>query len=56
MLKEVILIVAHLINRLPSKVRDFKDPINLLTQFYPHLDGFSQIALKIFGCMMFVHI
>ena len=53
---EAVLTAAHLINRLPSKVLDLKEPINLLTQFYPHFDGFSRIAQKIFGCVVFVHI
>lgn len=53
---EVILIVAHLINRLPSRMLDFKDPINPLTKFYPHFDCFIRIALKIFGGVAFVHI
>ena len=35
---------------------DFKEPINLLTQFYPHFDGFSRIAPKIFRGVVFVHI
>lgn len=47
---EDFLTTTHLINRLPSKVFDFKETVNLLTQFYSHFDGFSRIALKIFRC------
>ena len=53
---EVVLVVAHLINRCPSKVLDFKEPINLLAQFYPHFHSFSLITPKIFRCVAFVHI
>lgn len=48
---EVILTACFLINRIPSKVLDFKNPFEVL---YPnHL--FSLLPPKIIGCTCFVH-
>ena len=46
-----VLTATYLMNRLPSRVLDFKCPIEVLQGKTPYLSH-----LKIFGCTYFVHI
>lgn len=52
---EAILTACHLINRMPSKVLNFKTPMSVLIQIYPLFCCPSSIPLKTFGCTVFVH-
>ncbi|KAL4560354.1 hypothetical protein LXL04_032504 [Taraxacum kok-saghyz] len=52
---EAVLTAAYLINRMPSRVIDFKTPHQTLRSFFPHIRTFSEVPLKIFGCTSFVH-
>lgn len=53
---EAILTASFLINRMPSQILSFKTLIQVFTQAYPHSRLVSNIPLKVFGCVAFVHI
>ena len=53
---EAVLTAAHLINRIPSRVLDHKEPILVLTKFFPQVPQPNSIPPKIFGCPAYVHI
>jgi len=46
-----VLMAVYLINRLPSRVLDFKSPLEVLQVISPKL-----AHLKVFGCSCFVHL
>ena len=46
-----VLTTTHLINRLPSRVLDFKSPLEVLQEKQPDLT-----YLKVFGCTCYVHL
>ena len=46
-----VLTATHLINRLPSRVLDFKSPLEVLQERQPDLT-----YLKVFGCTCYVHL
>lgn len=52
---EDVLTATYLINRMPSRVIDFKTPLQSLKSSFPHTRILSQVPLKIFGCTSFVH-
>uniref|UniRef100_A0A2P2QTV9 Retroviral polymerase SH3-like domain-containing protein n=1 Tax=Rhizophora mucronata TaxID=61149 RepID=A0A2P2QTV9_RHIMU len=45
-----------MINRLPSRVLDFKTLMAVLSNFYPHLRITNNLIPRIFGCTSFVHV
>ena len=45
----------HLINRLPSKVLDFRSPIDLLEECFPNIKLKTGLPVKVFGCVCYVH-
>lgn len=51
-----VLTAAFWINRIPSRVLNFKTPIHSLLEFYPNGHLITDIPLKVFGCSIFVHI
>ncbi|KAL5851107.1 hypothetical protein ACOSQ3_006225 [Xanthoceras sorbifolium] len=53
---EAVLTATYLINRMPSRVLNFKTPISLLLQAFPNTRIISTVPLKIFGCSAYVHI
>ncbi|RVW17830.1 Retrovirus-related Pol polyprotein from transposon TNT 1-94 [Vitis vinifera] len=54
---EVILTATYLINRMPSRVLTFQSPRQLLLKKFPHTRAASSdLPLKVFGCMAFVHV
>jgi hypothetical protein len=53
---EAVLTAAHLINRLPSPILDFKSPTEILTTFFPHFKISNNLIPRIFGSVAFVHI
>ena len=54
-LGDAILTACYLINRMSSRVLNYKTPLNYLQESYPESHMFSSLDLKIFGCLAFVH-
>ena len=52
---EAVLTACHLINRMPSKVLNFKTPLSVLLPTYPLFRCPTSVPLKTFGCIIFVH-
>ncbi|CAJ2666701.1 unnamed protein product [Trifolium pratense] len=52
---EAVLTAAYLINRVPSKVLNFKTPIHIFNECFPNDRVSNDLTLKIFGCTAFVH-
>jgi len=52
-LGDALLTTAYLINRMTSRVLDFKTPLEVLSPLFSTSKGLS---LKVFGCVCFVHI
>ena len=50
-----MLTAAYLINRLPTRTLNFKTPIQVFTKNFPNSRLITNIPLKIFGCVAFVH-
>ena len=53
---KTILAVTFLINRRPSRVLGFLTPIHVFSQAFPHNHLVSDIPLRVFGCISFVHV
>ena len=41
---------------MPSKILNFKTPLDFLKQEFPKNRYFSSLPLKVFGCIYFVHV
>ncbi|PON70008.1 LOW QUALITY PROTEIN: hypothetical protein PanWU01x14_084720 [Parasponia andersonii] len=53
---EAILTSTYLINRMPSRVLQFKTPYDVLGKAFLSSRLFSSIPFRIFGCFVFVHV
>lgn len=53
---DALLTATYLINRMPTKILNFKTPLNVLKDSYPISKLSSDLPLKVFGCIAFVHI
>ncbi|CAN1338667.1 Retrovirus-related Pol polyprotein from transposon TNT 1-94 [Linum perenne] len=54
---EAVLTATYLVNRLPSRVLQYKTPKDVLLAAHPHVRAYiSDLEPKVFGCMAFVHI
>ncbi|KAJ9543952.1 LOW QUALITY PROTEIN: hypothetical protein OSB04_023659 [Centaurea solstitialis] len=53
---EAVLTATYLINRLPTRVLEFKSPMEVLCSFYPNISISNNLVPRIFGCVSFVHI
>ncbi|RVX10668.1 Retrovirus-related Pol polyprotein from transposon TNT 1-94 [Vitis vinifera] len=53
---EAALTATYLINRMPSRILQFKTPCQILLAAYPSARIISSIPIKVFGCTAFVHI
>ncbi|WKA06926.1 hypothetical protein VitviT2T_024803 [Vitis vinifera] len=53
---EVVLTTTYLINRMPSRILQFKTLCQILLATYPSARIISSIPIKVFGCTAFVHI
>lgn len=51
-----ILTACYLINRLPTRVLNFKIPFKFFLQYYPQTRSIGSLPLKVFGCKSFVHV
>ena len=53
---EAVLTATYLINRLPSKPLNFKTPLSVFLEAFPHYSrALNNISPKVFGCTSFVH-
>ena len=50
-----VMTAVHLINRLPSKTLDLQSPFNILANLYPSVRLKTDLSVKIFGCVAYVH-
>jgi hypothetical protein len=50
---DALLTATYLINRMPSRVLDFKTPLEVLS---PPLSASKGVSPKVFGCVCFVHV
>jgi hypothetical protein len=55
-LGKAVLTATHIINRLPTKVLDFKSPMQVLSQFFPNYPISNNLIPRIFGYVAFVRI
>ena len=53
--EDALLTSCFLINRMPSKILGFQTPFSVLQKSFPELKIFSELDLRIFGCIAFVH-
>ncbi|RVW98278.1 Retrovirus-related Pol polyprotein from transposon TNT 1-94 [Vitis vinifera] len=53
---EAVLTATYLINRMPSRILQFKTPWQILLAAYPSARIISSIPIKVFGCTAFIHI
>ena len=53
---EAVLIAAHLINKLPTRVLNFKSPIETPVKFFPNLNVSNNLTPQIFGSVAFIHV
>ena len=53
---EAIFTTIYLINRMPSKVLNFKTPLAVLNDFFPTTHLSSNLPIKDFCCICYVHL
>lgn len=53
---EVVLTVAHLINKFPTKALSFKSPMESLTKYFPNFSASKNLTARIFISVAFVHV
>jgi len=54
---EAVLTATYLINRLPSRVLQYRTPKEVLVQAHPHVQAYmSELEPRVFGCLAFVHV
>jgi len=53
---EAVLTTTYRINRMPSRVLNFRTPSQVLLQAFPHTKLLSSLDPKVFSCSVFVHI
>ncbi|KAA0054864.1 Retrovirus-related Pol polyprotein from transposon TNT 1-94 [Cucumis melo var. makuwa] len=52
---DTILTVAHLINRMPSRILHLQTPLDCLKESYPSTRLVSEVPLRVFGCTAYIH-
>ena len=53
---EAVLTASYLINRMPTKVLQYKTPLAILNACFPTANLGSSLPIKVFGCTAFVHV
>jgi len=53
---EAVLTAAHLSNRMPSRILNFKSPLDTLRNFFPIFEISNKLVPRIFGSVAYVHI
>ncbi|KAL0541007.1 hypothetical protein IC582_021034 [Cucumis melo] len=51
---DAILIAAHLINRMSSRILHLQTPLDCLKESYPSTRLVSEVPLRVFGCTAYV--
>ena len=51
-----VLTICYLINRLPTKILNFKTPLDFFSNLFPTCRNFSSLEPRVFGCVAFVHV
>ena len=51
----MVLTSSYLINMMPTKVLKYKTPLDCLKEFFPVTRLFSDLPVKVFGCIVYVH-
>lgn len=54
--REVVLIIIHLINRLPSKVLGSKSLMDILSTFYSNMRSTNYLIPQTSECVFFIHV
>ena len=52
---DVVLTSSYLINRMATKVLNFRTPLNHFKEFFPTLRLFSDLLIKVFECTVYAH-
>ncbi|CAN6709377.1 unnamed protein product [Malus baccata var. baccata] len=52
---EAVTYAVYVINRMPSRVMDFRTPLQVLTEFVPVVST-NTLSPRVFGCVAYVHI
>ncbi|KAA0039161.1 hypothetical protein E6C27_scaffold121G00630 [Cucumis melo var. makuwa] len=52
---DAILTAAHLIDRIPSCILHLQTPLECLKESYPSTRLVSEVSLRVFGCIAYVH-
>ena len=52
---DAVLTACYLINRMPTNVLQFQTPLNVFSKYFPENRTVSNLPLKVFGCIVFVH-
>lgn len=53
---EAVLTATYLINRMPSRILQFKSPYDTLLHTFPTTRVLTTLPFKVFGCSAFVHV
>ena len=53
---QAVLTTSYLINRMPTRVLKYNTPLNCFKRFFPLSRIYSDLPLKVFGCIAFVHV
>ncbi|KAK5825993.1 hypothetical protein PVK06_020890 [Gossypium arboreum] len=53
---EALLTATYLINRMPSKILNYRTPFSLFKDNFPNSKLITDLSLRVFGCSVFVHL
>ena len=53
---EAVLIAFYLINQMPTKILKYSTPLECFQKIFPLSRRYSDLPLKVFGCILFVHL
>ena len=53
---DAVLTACYLINRLPTKILNFKTPLDFFSNLFPTYRNFSSLKPRVFRCVPFVYV
>ena len=53
---EAVLTASYLINRMPIRILKYSTPLKCFQKIFPLSRIYSNLPLKVFGCIVFVHL